>query len=89
MIAAVITLGYFVSPELIGNPPEKVFIPEHQETVSKLFPELNPIREEVEQATSDQKLNKLIKLAEVIKAKIQATRNKAVSYTHLTLPTKA
>ena len=84
LIVAVIALAYSVAPELIGRPPEKVFVPEHQETVSKLFPELNPMREEVEQATADQKLTKLIKLAEVIKAKIQATRNKELTFELIT-----
>ena len=80
LIIAVIALAYLVAPELIGRPPEKVFIPEHQKVVSELFPELNPMREEVEQATPDQKLTKLVKFAEIIKAKIQATRNKELTF---------
>ena len=84
LILAVIALGYFIAPELIGRPPEKVFIPEHQSTVAELFPELNPLREAVEHAAPDQKLSKLIELAEILKAKTQATRNKELTFELIT-----
>lgn len=85
LIAAIVASVFFLN-DLIGSAPSESLVKKEKDF--SLFPELKPYQAEIKTLTGTKRIEKLKEYAEILKAKVQATKHQELTYEYISALTE-